>query len=57
VTGRVEERGDAHEGMGQCRVGEEVAGDGRRLEGKRQFTDEVRRTTHRENRAVRQSER
>ena len=25
VTIRAEERGDAHKGMGQCRVGEEVA--------------------------------
>ena len=25
VTVRAEERGDAHKGMGQCRVGEEVA--------------------------------
>ncbi len=34
VTVRAEERGDAHKGMRQCRVGEEVAGDGKRLEGK-----------------------
>jgi hypothetical protein len=54
---RAEEREDAHKGMRQGRVGEKVAGDGRGLEGKRQFPSEVRGTTHREDRAVRKSER
>ncbi len=34
VSVRVEERGDAHKGMRQSRVGEKVAGDGRGLERK-----------------------
>ncbi len=44
VSVRAEERGDAHKGMRQGRVGEKVAGDGRGLERKRQFTSEVRGT-------------
>ena len=54
---RTEERGDAHKGMRQGGVGEKIAGDGGGLEGKRQFPREVRGTAHREDRAVRKSER
>ncbi len=57
VSVSAEERGDAHKGMRQGGVGEKVAGNEGGLEGKRQFPSEVRGTTHREDRAVRKSER
>ena len=52
-----EERGDSDERVGQSRVWEEVARDGRDFVRKREFSGDVGGTTDRQDRAVRQGKR